>query len=338
MQAKTELRPRYRLETSDYVVALEVARDGSLGAAGLGDGGVFVFDARTGTTLTSYRAHPGGVLGLSLAPTGDRFITCGQEPVARLWSREGALLRELPGGTGTWVEHVAWSPSGDRFATSSGKRVRVWSAIGDPIVETEPMESTVSGLAWRADGRSLAASCYGGVHLLPVVDGTSARHLAWKGSLVSVAWSPDAKVVACGSQDCSVHFWRVASGRDSQMSGYPFKPKALAWDGDSKLLATSGHATITTWDFRGRGPEGTRPLLLEGHQGAVTRLTFHPRKGLLASGAQDTSVLLWEPRRGTKPVRYAFLDDELTCLAWHPRHELLLGADASGAIGAWDIA
>ncbi len=27
-------------------------------------------------------------------------------------------------------------------------------------------------------------------------------------SLVSLAWSPDEKIVACGSQDCSVHFWR----------------------------------------------------------------------------------------------------------------------------------
>jgi WD40 repeat protein len=336
--AKTELRPRYRIAASDYVAALEVALDGSFAAAGLGDGGVFLFDARTGSELASFRAHAAGVLGVSLAPASDRFVTCGQDAVARLWSSEGALLRELPGGTGGWVEHVAWSPTGDRLVTTSGKRVRIWSAGGDPIVETEPLESTVTGLAWRADGNSVAASCYGGVHVLPVVDGAKARHFAWKGSLVSIAWSPDAKVIACGSQDCSVHFWRVASGHDSEMSGYPFKPKALAWDGDSKLLATSGHATITTWDFRGKGPEGTRPILLEGHQGAVTHLAFHPRKGLLASGAQDTSVLLWEPRRGVKPTRFAFLDDEITGLAWCAAHPTLIASDGSGTIAGWEIA
>jgi WD40 repeat protein len=161
--------------------------------------------------------------------------------------------------------------------------------------------------------------------------------LAWKGSLISMAWSPDAKVIACGSQDSSVHFWRLASGNDSQMSGYPFKPKALAWDRESKLLATSGDATVTVWDFRGKGPEGTRPIQLEAHKGVCTSLAFSPHGGMLASGGQDLSVLLWEPRKSSKPLRFAFLEDEVTGLCWHPERPTLVGADASGMLFAWDI-
>ena len=121
------------------------------------------------------------------------------------------------------------------------------------------------------------------------------------------------------------------------MSGYRSKPKALAWDSESKLLATSGDATATLWDFRGKGPEGTRPIQLEAHQGVVTRLAFSPKKGVLASGSQDTSVLLWEPRRGTQPTRYAFLEDEVTALAWHPAHRGLLAGDASGHLCFWEV-
>jgi len=247
-------------------------------------------------------------------------------------------VRELPGSGTAWVEHVAWAPAGGRIATTSGKKVRVWTGEGDPIVETEPFASTVTGLAWRADGSGLAATCYGGVHILPFVVGAKVRHLPWKGSLISLAWSPDAKVVACGSQDSSVHFWRLSSGQDSEMSGYSFKPKSLAWDSESRLLATSGDAAITVWDFRGKGPEGTRPLHLQAHQGVCTRLAFSPRKCVLASGSQDTSVLLWEPRGGDSPLRFAFLEDEVTALCWHPDHHTLVGADASGTVCGWEIA
>lgn len=336
--AKTELRPRFRRAAGDYVIALEVAGGGRLCLAGLGDGRVLGIDLGTGEEVFAVAAHAGGVLGVSPSPDGRFFATCGQEASAKLWTTQGELVRELPGGGGAWVEHVAWARAGGRLATASGKRVRVWTSEGEPIVETEPLASTVTGLAWRADGTGLAATCYGGVHILPFVPGAKARHLAWKGSLISVAWSPDAKVIACGSQDCSVHFWRLASGNDSQMSGYPWKPKALSWDHESKLLATSGEAVVTVWDFRGKGPEGTRPIQLEGHQGVCTALAFGPKTGVLASGSQDTSVLLWEPRRGSRPTRFGFLEDEVTCLSWHPEQDTLVAGDASGTVCAWEVA
>jgi len=336
-RGKTELVPRWKCDAGDYVAAAEISKDGRFCVVGAGDGRVLGVDLTTGRELFRQLAHEGGVLGVSLSPDGTQFATCGQEPNAKLWRATGELVRELPGGGAQWVEHVAWAPAGGRIATGAGRKVRVWNAEGEPIVETEPLPSTVSNLAWRTDGTALAATCYGGVHIWPFVPGAKPRRFEWKGSLISLAWSPDAKVIACGSQDSSVHFWRLATGQDSEMSGYPFKPKALAWDSESKLLATSGDATVTVWDFRGKGPEGTRPLQLESHKGVCTRLAFSPKKGVLASGSQDTSVLLWEPRRGTQPIRYAFLEDEVTALSWHPEHRGLLGGDASGNLCFWEV-
>jgi WD40 repeat protein len=337
-RGKTELTPRYKLTVGDYVTAADVTRSGTLGVAGVGDGTVVGFDAASGRECFRKVAHEGGVLGVSFSPDGSHFLTCGQEPSAKLWHSSGEVVRELPGGGGPWVEHVSWSPSGDKVAIASGRKVRLWSAAGEALLETEPLASTASALAWRADGTAVAAACYGGVHIWPVVPHAKARHLAWKGSLISMAWSPNAKVIACGSQDCSVHFWRLASGKDSEMSGYPFKPKALAWDAESKLLATSGDAMATVWDFRGRGPEGSRPIQLSGHQGVVTCLTFNPQKPVLATGSQDCSILLWEPRRGSKPVGYAFMEDEVTVLAWNAPQNGLLAADAGGNVSFFEVA
>ena len=336
-RGRSELQPRFRLAAAEYVTALDVAPQGSVCVVGLGDGRMLGVDLETGRELFALSGHVGGVLGVSIAPDGRHVATCGQDAAAKLWTMEGVLESELPGGGGAWVEHVAWAPVGGRLATASGRNVRVWTGEGEPLADCEPLASSVTGLAWRSDGTGLAASCYGGVHILPFVPGAKTRHLEWKGSLISLAWSPDAKIIACGSQDSSVHFWRLASGQDSEMSGYRFKPKALAWDGESKLLATSGDAAITVWDFRGKGPEGTRPLELRGHGSVCTRLAFGPRSGHLASGSQDGSILLWEPRRSNRPRGFAFLDEEVTGLAWDSKQRTLVGADASGTLCAWNI-
>jgi len=335
-RGKTELAPRWRLDAKDYVAAMDITRDGRWCAIATGSGEVLVVDVDTGAVRSRAMAHPQGALEVAFARDGATFITCGQDASAKLFATSGALLRELPGGS-AWVEHAAWSPSGDRLATASGRRVRFWTPAGEPVVETEPLPSTVTAIAWDRKGTQLAAICYGGVYILGATVAAKTRHLAWKGSLISLAWSPDGKVIACGSQDNSVHFWRLATGEDSEMRGYPFKPRALEWDGQSSLLATAGDAAVCVWDFAGKGPEGSTPIQLEGHKAVCTRLAFSPRKGVLASGAQDTSVLLWEPRRGTKPIRYAFLEDEITALRWHPEHRGLLGGDAAGNVVYWNI-
>lgn len=334
--ADTELHERFRRTGLDYVAALAVSPTGELIAAGLGDGTVLVLESEQGAERWRAAAHLEGVLGLEFSPDGNRLVTWGQDPKARVWSLQGELLTELPGES-PWVELARWSPRGDRLATSSGKKVRIWSKAGAPIVETEPLPSTVTDLAWRTDGSALAACAYGGVHLWTVAANAKARHLPFKGSLVSLAWSPDMKVIACGSQDCSARFWRLATGRDSEMRGYPFKPRALAWDATSSLLATSGDATATVWDFRGKGPEGTAPLRLGSHAGVITALQFHPRKDLLLSGSQDTSVIVWQPRKSDRPIKIGWLEDEVTALGWFPRTSAFVAADSEGNVVVWDV-
>lgn len=335
-RARSKLVPRWRLDAGDYIVAGVTAPNGRYCAVGLGNGELTAFDIGTGRELVRQAAHDGCVLSVSIALDSERIASAGQSPHAKVWSATGELLHTLPGGAG-WVEHVAWSPAGDLLATASGRVIRFWTRDGELLVETEPLASTVTAIAWSTDGSALAASCYGGVHVLPVTPAGKAHQLVWKGSLISLAWSPDAKVIACGSQDTSVHFWRLATGRDSEMSGYPCKPKALAWDARSSLLATGGDATITLWDFRKRGPEGTRPIQLDAHKGVCTCLGFQPHKATLASGSQDSSVFLWEPRRGTKPLRFGFLEAEITILSWSPDGRVLVAGDADGSVVAWEL-
>ncbi len=332
--ARTELRARWSVDGGEYVSALGCAGDGRALVCGDGGGAVSVHDAESGERLGEGAPHAATVVAVAVAPDGRRWASASIDGAVQIGEVGGpcAFVR-APGGEATFL---AWSPAGDRLAVAVGRSVEVYSAQGARVAGAESLASTVSGVAWSSRGHALAAACYGGVHVFPMAERGSARHLPWKGSLLGVGWSPDESVIAASSQDGSVHFWRLASGQDSEMRGYPFKPKHLAWSADSRWLATSGAASVTVWSFSGGGPEGTAPRILEGHRGLVCALAFAPRGRVLASVSEDTSVLLWDLDRGDRPTRFAFLEEVPTAVCWASGGRTLVAAGDEGTLRAWE--
>jgi WD40 repeat protein len=90
-----------------------------------------------------------------------------------------------------------------------------------------------------------------------------------------------------------VNVWNSRTGRDLKMSGYHTKVRELAWSPRGELLATGGGDAITLWSFAGRGPAGSKPEVLNGHQGRVTGLGFL-RDGRLVSCGDDGGLLVWQ--------------------------------------------
>lgn len=335
-RTKREMRLIWSGNVHDWATRLSWSADAMICAVAAASGTVTLFDGRTGQTIASFDAHRDGVLDMAFAPNKRLLATSGQDGMAKLWNGEnGKLIATLPGTSG-WVEHVAFAPDGKTLASASGKTIRLWSTRGDPIVETQPHESTVTGIAFSRKGTELASSCYGGIRVFKLSSGAS-KHYAWKGSLVSLAWSPDDRVIACGAQDCSIHFWRLPAGKDSFMQGYRSKPKSLAWSTDSALLATSGESIVTVWDFRGQGPEGTEPFMLSAHVDLVTDLAFRGRGTQLASGSKDAGIILWDPQRSNDPLAFAFLNAEISNVRFRPNHDEITATDASGAVGCWAL-
>ncbi|WP_373508527.1 WD40 repeat domain-containing protein, partial [Thiocapsa sp.] len=166
---------------------------------------------------------------------------------------------------------------------------------GELVARTSAHASAVSGIHWCGE-EEIASACYGRVSFWDPASGDLRERLDWKGSLIALAVSPDGAVVACGSQDRNVHFWRRRSGEDSMMTmtGYLYKPAAIAFDPGARLLATSGAEYATVWNFSGAGPEGSSPELLEGHSEPITDLCFAHARRRLATGAADGLVLIWD--------------------------------------------
>ena len=333
------LRRGWSAVVGDYAIAGGWSLRGEALMVGDAAGGVYAFDGKSGAAAWEQRGvHEGGVLAVAIHPSGTAFATAGQDSRVLLWSAaDGKVSRAIDVGGG-WVENVAWSPDGQWLAASCSRQVRVYGADGAEVWRSDDHPSTVSAIAWSSVGE-LATACYGRVTFFAAPTGELRQKLEWQGSLVSMVLSSDGDIVACGSQDNSVHFWRRSTEEDSMMSGYPAKPSALAFDDTGTLLATGGGEAVTVWSFEGSGPEGTRPGVLELHVQPVTTLAFARRAMRLASGSRDGAVVVWSLQKDGEgdPIGDAVVADAVAGLYWRPDGRALAALDARGDVTVWRI-
>lgn len=323
----------------DYAIAGGWTKNGERLVVGDSAGSVSAFDGKSGAVEWAQKdSHEGGLLALAMHPGGTSFATAGQDGRVLIWDVTAGDVRHSVEVGGGWVDNVAWSPNGNWLVASCSRKVHLYSHDGKEVWQSEDHPSTVSAVAW-AGAEELASACYGRVTFFDAASGEQRQKLEWKGSLVSLELSPDGDIVACGSQDNSVHFWRRSKADDSMMSGYSGKPAALSFDSSGTLLATSGSEVVTVWSFQGLGPEGTRPGALQLHGLPVSALAFARRGLRLASGGRDGAVVVWDLQEDGEggPVGAALMDDVVAELYWRPDGRALAALDGQGVVTVWRI-
>jgi WD40 repeat protein len=333
--------PRFSLETDDFPRAVSWSASGEELAWGAASGTIEIVRAKDGSRLSATRLSGTGVAALAWNPREPRLAAGGEDGSVVFVEPGNGAVTPIVLPSGHWAEHLAWNPKGSKLAIALGRATFVHAADGRLLVKLPPVESTITGIAWSPDGAQVAAACYGGVRVFDAKTGRCQRSLDWKGSMLSLVWRPGGRVIACGCQDNSVHFWRLPAGKDSQMSGYPGKPKAIGWSHDGRLLATAGAPEITVWNFEGAGPEGTTPIQLAAHEQPITALAFAPMVDMLASGCRGGKGYFWSPEEVARPVRRFSMKARIETLQWTlaPSEDnvLLAGADAAGQVAVWAL-
>ena len=341
MSAPDIATPRFTLNADDFPRSLTWSVGGEELAWGTASGRVQVVAAASGATTATAELEGTGVAALAWHPR-ERLLCAGAEDGSVWLVDPGSdkLTRVVPPGR-HWTEHIAWNPKGSKLAVAVGRGALVLATDGRLLVHLPEVESTISGITWSPDGAQVACASYGGVTLFDPKSGKRRRRLPWRGSIISLAWRPGGQVIAGGCQDNSVHFWRLPAGKDSQMSGYPAKPRAISWSHDGRLLATSGAPQVTVWKFQGRGPEGTTPIELSAHEQPVSALAFAPVVDILASGCRDGRGYLWAPEESARPVRQFAMAARIEALQWTlapaEQNVLLAAADTAGRVAVWAL-
>jgi WD40 repeat protein len=340
---RTKLTKLWEAQIDGHVVALTSSHALGLIAAASADGPIALFDAKTGQLRFNLPGHGFGTASIAWSSGGQHLASAGQDGKVRLWNpATGEQLRDMPGGA-AWVERVAWcpvppSPSGRGvggegvLASAAGKKLRLWNLNGEMIREYADHPSTIADIQWKPKEAILASTAYGKLFLWGPEQQDAVTDFSWQGSMLVLAWSPDCKFIAAGSQDCTVHFWELATGEDLQMQGYPNKVRELAWDATSRYLATGGADVACVWDFSGAGPAGTTPIQLEAHKDNITCLAYQHQGALLASGGEDGQVILWQPSKGQGSLAIAKHAAPISQLAWSADDQRVAVGTAEGDV------
>jgi len=342
--------------------------------------------------IHTFQGHTDTVYKVGWSPDGKHLASCSADKTVKVWEvASGNLLHTLQGHTGS-VYEVGWSPDGQWLAScSSDKTVKVWEAASGRELLTlqghtlqEPMGS-VRSLGWSPDGKRLASGGgginmdesseafmkrFGEVHVWEAASGKLLHALQGHTDEVSkVAWSPDGKHLASGSDDKTVKVWdgggnvplstpestgskleswvsSVVGSGDSPvppgdrgkelttLQGHTEGVSNVAWSPDGKLISSCGWDAVRVWD----AARGELLHTLQGHTAAVTRFAWSPDGKLISSCSEDKTVKVWEAASGNLLHTLQGHTGSVHEVGWSPDGQWLASCSSDKTVKVWETA
>jgi WD40 repeat protein len=240
---------------TDYVACVAFSPDGLSLTSGSYDHTAIRWDVSTGKPRHTLKfGHQGAVL--TVAESGPLLVTGGIDGTVCMWDPRDGRLRGIDTGHKAWVNAVACRGDGKWLATaSSDNTVRL---------ETPTKGSRI---------------------LSPKV-----------GEIRSLSFSPDGKLLAAGTRYGITKVWETAKGEEvaSLKGKHGAEVWGVAFAPDGKTLATADGdwnrpSDIVLWDAS-TWKERARLK----HTNEVLCVAFHPKKPILAAGAWDKTVRVWD--------------------------------------------
>ncbi|WP_230967177.1 NB-ARC domain-containing protein [Nostoc sp. NZL] len=155
------------------------------------------------------------------------------------------------------------------------------------------------------------------------------------GSILSVAFSPNGKLLATGDADGDAHLWQVEDGkRLFTCSGHKSWVRSVAFSPNSQILASgSEDQTVKLWDVQ----TGKCLNTLQGHTSWIWSVAFSPDGQILASGSEDQTVKLWDVQTGKYLKTLQGHTSWVRSIVFSPDGQILASASEDQTVKLWDV-
>ena len=224
-----------------------------------------------------------------------------------------------------------FSPDGRHLAIPGQRTIEVWDlASGQKILTLDTGQGTLARVAFSLNGTEILGAMLDSIQVWDVRTGRVRSSVPLERPIAKTTFERPRPHMG-GDMRRMMMMWETQT-----IAQHPF----VAFSPGRDRIASGGDPIATVWETK----TGRALFRLEGHQDAVTNISFSPDGSWIATaspsrgfGMDPPELIVWDARTGRRlssPVGHA---NPITDLAFSPDSQFLVSAD-NGPVPFWILA